>query len=71
MADKNSKDMQQRIQSESRAVKRICNNDLECKDCVFRVDDSESFGNTSVCRKFGLKPNKVLLGGKCDGYKKE
>jgi len=60
-----------RITSEQRCMKHITNNDLVCKDCIYRIDDSIVLGNTSECETFDLKPNKVLTGGKCDEYVKE
>lgn len=61
-----------RIHSEQRAMKRITNDDLVCKDCLVRFDDSVKFGNTSKCETYPVtKPNHVLLGGKCDEYVQE
>ena len=62
--------MKQRIASEARACVRITNNDLVCKDCGYRFPDSKVFGNTARCKKFTLKPTKVLKGGSCDEYLK-
>lgn len=61
----------ERIQDEAKGFKRITNNDLKCRDCLFRLDDSVRLGNTSQCRVFILKPNAVLKGGDCPKYKKE
>ena len=66
-----SKDYEKRIESEQRCMKRITNNDLVCKDCIYKFDDSMKFGNTSVCEVYDVKPGKVLLGGDCDRYSKE
>ncbi|MBR0359151.1 MAG: hypothetical protein IIX37_07475 [Selenomonadaceae bacterium] len=66
-----NKDFAKRIASESKNTSRISNENLICKDCVSRVDDSKHFGNTSKCLKLGLKPTKVLLGGECSEYEKE
>lgn len=63
-----NEEMKKRILSEQQCMKRITNNDLVCKDCLFVYDDSVKLGNTSVCDKFAAKPNKVLLGGDCDEY---
>ena len=62
---------EKRIHSEQQCMRRITNNDLVCKDCAFRYDDSKKFGNTSECEMFEQKPNEVLLGGKCYEYKSE
>lgn len=63
--------LKNRIVSEQQCMKRIMNVDLTCKDCVYRYDDSVKFGNTSTCEMNENKPNKVLLGDKCDEYENE
>ena len=63
--------MEDRIKSEARAITRVTNQDLVCKDCSNKYDDRIKLGNTSTCKEYRDKPNKVLLGGKCDKYKKE
>lgn len=66
----NTKDNQQlkkRVVNEQQTISRITNKGLDCFDCVLRYDDSEIFGNTSKCEMFpNCKPDKVLLGGKCN-----
>lgn len=64
----NNKEFEERIKSESRATRQVTNDILVCKDCVYKFDDTRIMGNTSRCMKYGLKPNKVLIGGKCDEY---
>lgn len=66
-----NEEMKKRIASEQQCAKRITNNDLVCNDCVFALDDSIKLGNTSMCQKYDLKPNKVLLGDDCDEYEQE
>lgn len=65
----NRKELKKRVLSEQGCMKRITNNNLVCKGCVFAYDDSEKLGNTSVCEIYTSKPNKVLLGGDCDEFK--
>lgn len=61
-----------KLLSEQKSTVRITNDDLVCKDCLYKMDDSEKFGNTSKCFMFpNSKPNKVLLGGSCIEYKEE
>lgn len=60
-----------RYESEQRAIFRVTNNDLVCKDCKYCYDDSIRYGNTSVCGIYNAKPNKVLLGGKCTEFTKK
>ena len=64
-------DFEKRIESESRSVRRITNADLVCRDCIYRLDDSERLGNTSQCKRYTSKPNQVLLGRDCEEYRKE
>lgn len=65
----------ERMKSESGEngmIRRLCNDTLDCKNCKHRYDDSVKLGNTSVCEVFKTgKPNKVLLGKKCDVKEKE
>lgn len=64
-------DLKKRIVSEQQCMKRITNDDLACKDCIFKYDDAIKLGNTSICEKFDVKPTEVLLGGDCIEYDKE
>ena len=61
-------ELKKRVVSEQQCMKRITNNDLVCKNCMFAFDDTVKLGNTSTCDKFTAKPNQVLLGGDCDEY---
>lgn len=65
------KDLKKRIESEAQSVTRITNSLLICKDCKFRLDDSQILGNTSRCKQYPLKPNQVIKGGECPKYEKE
>ena len=51
---------------------RITNDDLQCRDCRFRRDDSVIEGNTSRCDIYPVsKPTQVLNGkGKCTYHEK-
>lgn len=68
-----NKDFEKRIKSEQAAFKPIRNNDLVCKDCKYRHDDSKIAGNTTSCDIYPnhTKPNEVIKGGKCPYYDKE
>lgn len=69
MAEKS--ELEKRLESESKGFKRITNNDLQCKDCKFKRDDSYIFGNVSRCDVFPVhKPSEVLRGEKCKYYDK-
>ena len=63
-------DFKKRIESESQCISRTTNQNLKCRDCLFRLDDSKILGNTSRCQEYPLKPNQVLKGGDCTKYKK-
>lgn len=78
------KEYEKRIESEARAAKPIKNEDLVCKDCTYRLNDTDIFkrgqeddvgrlyGPTSLCIQFtDSKPDKVLLGGECEKYERE
>ena len=57
-----------RVTSEQQCMRRVTNDDLVCKTCIHKFDDSVKLGNTSVCEVFDLKPGKVLVGGDCSEY---
>ena len=60
--------MEDRVKSEQTML-RVTNQNMVCKDCLLALDDTVIFGNTSKCELYQVcKPNRVLLGGKCDGY---
>lgn len=64
------KEFERRIKSESAAAIRVTNKNLVCKDCLFKYDDDAKLGNTSKCAVYKTKPNLILLGGKCEFYKR-
>ena len=81
MSNESKRVLFDRIDSEARSCSPIRCSDLTCKDCIFMYDDSNPSlnghrngngrmrGPTSVCSKYDVKPNKVLLGGECDKKK--
>lgn len=62
--------MEKRIKSEQ-TMRRITNDDLICKNCLLRMDDTVVFGNTSRCERYSVKPVEVLIGGGCSYFSKE
>ena len=66
----NDADFKKRIESEAKAAMPIRNDNLDCKDCIYKYDDSEIPGNTSKCEIYDNKPSVILLGGKCN-YREE
>ena len=69
MEKKNS--MDEKFKKDKLAFTRITNEDLVCKDCDNKFDDSEMPCNTTKCEVYKLKPSDVLDGGKCSEYKKK
>lgn len=69
MEKKNS--MDEKFKKDKLAFARITNEDLICKDCQSRFDDTVMPCNTSKCEAYTIKPDKVLDGGDCVEYKKE
>lgn len=65
------KEFEKRIESEQSCMKRVTNDDLVCRDCTHKLDDSVKLGNTSTCEVYEVKPGKVLLGGDCDEHEIE
>ncbi len=63
--------LQRRILSEQKCMRRITNNDLVCKTCIYKFDDTVKLGNTSRCEIYDVKPNDVLLGEDCEDYTSE
>lgn len=47
------------------AFVRLTNLDLTCRDCKFQLDDAELPQNTSKCQRYNVKPDGVLMKGKC------
>lgn len=69
MAEKS--ELEKRMESEGLGASRITNNDLQCKDCKYKRDDSIILGNTSKCDIYPVsKPNKVIAGRNCNFYDK-
>lgn len=69
-----------RIMSENGCHQRIANVNLTCRNCIYAYDDTHpeknyttengiQYAPTSICEMYDVKPNKVLLGGKCDKKK--
>jgi hypothetical protein len=55
------------IESQARAARPITNDELVCKDCIYRGGKNMPTGHCDVYRKdVTRKPNKVLLGGDCE-----
>lgn len=64
--------IEQKWSKDEALFKRITNADFDCKNCTFRFDDSEIYGNTSKCEKFPkIKPISVLKKGKCPVKERE
>lgn len=63
--------MNEKFMKDPLKMERITNNDLICRDCKFKFDDTEKPCNTSKCAKFNhIKPNEVLDGKYCLQYER-
>lgn len=61
--------MKERVELEGRSGGPVTNDMLVCAGCEFAIDDTNDRRNTSRCKRFPLKPTKVLLGKDCDEKK--
>lgn len=57
--------IEERVKSEARATKRITNNDLVCKDCIYKFYHPNKPEKTAKCEAYKSKPSSILLGGNC------
>lgn len=73
MPDKNKKmnPLDEKFKRDKLKFNQIKNEDLVCKDCIKKYDDTNMPCNTSQCEAFAIKPLRVLNGGDCIEYKKE
>ena len=62
--------MDEKFQKDKLCFKRITNEDLKCKDCKYRFDDTVMIGNTCKRKQYDIKPATVIDGGDCDLYRK-
>ena len=58
--------MNKYIESQAKAASPITNDDLVCKNCIYRGGKNTPTGFCDVYKEGeSWKPNKVLLGGDC------
>ena len=69
MTNKNTLD--EKFKKDKLTFTQIKNENLVCKDCRNKYDDTDMPCNTSKCEIFEIKPDEVLDGGDCDEYSKE
>lgn len=69
MANRNTID--EKFKNDKLKFEVIKNENLVCKDCQYKYDDTEMPCNTSKCAKFPVKPNEVIDGGDCHEYKEK
>lgn len=69
MANKNP--MDEKFKNDQLSFTQIKNENLVCKNCRKKYDDTDMPCNTSKCQAFAIKPDKVLDGGDCPEYEKE
>ena len=63
--------LDEKFKNDELGFKQITNEDLVCKDCKKKYDDTLMPCNTSKCEVFDMKPNEVLDGGDCNEYENE
>lgn len=69
MANKNTLD--EKFKKDKLQFVQIKNENLVCKDCRKKYDDTDMPCNTSKCEAYIIKPDTVLDGGDCNEYEKE
>lgn len=71
VANKKLNALDEKFQNDTLKVEQIKNENLICKDCAKKYDDTELPCNTSKCEAFNIKPDEVLDGGDCIEYVQE
>ena len=71
MANKNLNPLDEKFTKDELKFEQIKNENLICKDCRKRYDDTNMPCNTSKCEAFNVKPDEVLDGGDCIEYEEE
>lgn len=64
-------ELERKWEDEKVTAKRVTNDSLICKNCIYRFDDSKFFGNTTKCEAYERKPNEVFTKKMCEKYQKE
>ena len=52
--------LDERRKDEELKVERITNKNLICNKCLYKLDDSKVYGNTSRCALYDYKPYTVF-----------
>lgn len=63
--------LDEKFKNDNMKVEPVKNDDLICKDCKKKYDDTDLPCNTSQCEAFAVKPDEVFDGGDCIEYEKE
>lgn len=71
MANKILNPLDEKFKKDELKFEVIKNENLICKDCRKKYDDTELPCNTSKCEAFDMKPDEVLDGGDCTEYEKK
>ena len=69
--NKNLNSLDEKFKKDELKFEVIKNENLICKDCRKRYDDTDLPCNTSKCQAFDIKPDEVLDGGDCIEYESE
>ena len=68
---KQDEEILKRVENEARGGgNSLRNSAMICRNCIFRLDDSEKRGNATVCTMYpDGKPNEIVFNGSNDcGY---
>lgn len=60
--------LDEKFKNDNLKFEQIKNDDLVCKTCKKKYDDTNMPCNTSKCEAFNVKPVEVLDGGDCIEY---
>ena len=71
MVNKNLNPLDGKFKKDKMKFEFIKNENLVCKDCKKKYDDTKLPCNTSQCEAFDIKPDEVLDGGDCVEYEEE
>ena len=63
--------MDEKFKKDELKFTQIKNENLVCKDCLHKYNDTDMPCNTSKCELFTIKPEEVLDGGECYEYEQE
>lgn len=67
----NKNALDEKFKKDELKFERITNDNLVCKTCRKKYDDTNMPCNTSKCEAYGIKPIEVIDGGMCFEYERQ